>query len=107
MKKKALSLLLAVVLVMSLVPGGAVLALAGEHISVKADAPAEIVITVGQLYTVALSDIFEDSEGHVLSYELNENYGTQTYINDGQFVFNASKPDKYIVTINASCSGGD
>ena len=54
-----------------------------------------------------MSDIFEDGQGHDLSYSLGADYGTQTYIKDGQLVFNASKPDKYIVTINASCSGGD
>lgn len=107
MKKKTLSLLLAVVLVLSLVPGFAAEALGGEHISVKADAPAERTITVGQLCTVMMSDIFEDGQGHDLSYSLGADYGTQTYIKDGQLVFNASKPDKYIVTINASCSGGD
>ena len=53
MKKKTLSLLLAVVVVLSLVPGFAAEALGGEHISVKADAPAERTIT-GLLYTSSL-----------------------------------------------------
>lgn len=129
MKKQILSFLLAVTMVLSLFSPISVFASSindaaeteAEYITVDEEAEqaadAHIIVaesavtaaetTVGALYELDLSTIFTDSEEHVLTYTLDKDYGTQTKIADGKFVFSVSEAGTYNVTITASCEDGD
>lgn len=103
MKKRSLALLLTLALVLSLL-SPAVLAADGAHITVSAGAPTETTLSVGGLFTLDLNTVFTDTQGHTLSYTLDQSYGSQTYIKaDGTLVFSVSEAGVYSPVITASC----
>lgn len=101
---KILSLLLAVVLLFSLVP--AVFAEGGGHITATKQTATEI--TQGQQYTLDLSQVFADSEGHTLSYAVTNDEGNQSTVNlkDGVYYFTSPVTGTYHPTITAQCESG-
>ena len=101
---KILSLLLAVVLLFSLVP--AVFAEGGGHITATKQTATEI--TQGQQYTLDLSQVFADSEGHTLSYAVTNDGGNQstTKLKDGVYYFTSPVTGTYYPTITAQCESG-
>lgn len=71
MHKRILSMLLALVLVLGILPTPAGAAGGeGSHISVLDTAPAAAEVAVGSVYELDLSTVFSDREGHALTYSL-------------------------------------
>ncbi len=71
MRKRILSLLLALTLVLSAGVFGVIPALAADScVSVKADAVTTGEVVAGSLLEIKLTDVFEDTDGHTLTYTL-------------------------------------
>ena len=101
---KILSLFLAAVMLFSLVP--AVFAEGGGHITATEQTATEI--TQGQQYTLDLSQVFADGEGHTLSYAVTNDEGNQSTANlkDGVYYFTSPVTGTYQPTITARCESG-
>lgn len=66
MRKRILSLLLALTLVLSAGVFGVIPALAADScVSVKADAVTTGEVVAGSLLEIKLTDVFEDTDGHI------------------------------------------
>ncbi len=79
----------------------------GCSLSLLSSAPESADVTQGGLYSLDLSTVFSDSEGHSLSYALSGgDFGSQTKITDGVFYFSHPTAGTYQPTITASCSEG-
>ena len=71
MRKRILSLLLALTLALSAGVFGVIPALAADScVSVKADAVTTGEVVAGSLLEIKLADVFEDTDGHTLTYTL-------------------------------------
>lgn len=71
MRKRILSLLLALTLALSAGVFGVIPALAADScVSVKADAVTTGEVVAGSLLEIKLTDVFEDTDGHTLTYTL-------------------------------------
>lgn len=104
MRRKAIGLLLAILFLAAVFP---VSFADASCITVSPSAPANAQINVGVAYTLDLSTVFSDTEGHNLTYTLDQDYGALTYIKeDGVFVFSGRTAGIYTPTIIAGCSGG-
>ena len=108
MHKRILSMLLALVLVLGILPTPAGAAGGeGSHISVLDTAPAAAEVAVGSVYELDLSTVFSDREGHALTYSLGGGaFGEHTKIADGKLYFSVSEPGDYTPVITASCEAG-
>lgn len=107
--KKGLALLLALLMVFSLLP---VSALAADGCLTATGADKTFTAKQGENLTVQLAQYFTDSEGHTLTYTLdNGNYGEHTQIAevDGQqcLSFTNSAMGTYTPTVTATCSNGE
>lgn len=107
--KKGLALLLALLMVFSLLP---VSALAADGCLTTTDAGKTFAAKQGENLTVQLAQYFTDSEGHTLTYTLdNGDYGEHTQIAevDGQqcLSFTNSAMGTYTPTVTAACSNGE
>ena len=107
--KKGLALLLALLMVFSLLP---VSALAADGCLTATDAGKTFAAKQGENLTVQLAQYFTDSEGHTLTYTLdNGDYGEHTQIAevDGQqcLSFTNSAMGTYTPTVTATCSNGE
>ena len=107
--KKGLALLLALLMVFSLLP---VSALAADGCLTATDAGKTFTAKQGENLTVQLAQYFTDSEGHTLTYTLdNGDYGEHTQIAevDGQqcLSFTNSAMGTYTPTVTAACSNGE
>lgn len=107
--KKGLALLLALLMVFSLLP---VSALAADGCLTTTDAGKTFAAKQGENLTVQLAQYFTDSEGHTLTYTLdNGDYGEHTQIAevDGQqcLSFTNSAMGTYTPTVTATCSNGE
>ena len=106
MKKRILSILLAVALLLSV---GVVPARAADScVSVKADAATTAEVVAGDLLEIPLGDIFRDSDGHSLTYTLVNaaQFGTQTKAGGSTLYVSEKDPGTYEPKIKATCSGG-
>ena len=106
MKKRILSILLAVALLLSV---GVVPARAADScVSVKADAATTAEVVAGDLLEIPLGDIFRDSDGHSLTYTLVNaaQFGTQTKVGGSTLYVSEKDPGTYEPKIKATCSGG-
>ena len=86
MRKRILSLLLALTLALSAGVFGVIPALAADScVSVKADAVTTGEVVAGSLLEIKLSDVFEDTDGHTLTYTLTNaaQFSAQTKVKDG------------------------
>lgn len=110
MRKRVLSIILAVSLLLTLFSGLPAFA-AGETehtIAVSDSAPAAVTLSVGKNQTIDLNEVFTDSNGDKMTYTLDKEYGDLTYIkDDGIFNFCVSKAGTYDVTITAKCSADE
>lgn len=108
MHKRILSMLLALVLVLGILPAPAgAVGGEGSHISVLDTAPAAAEVAVGSVYELDLSTVFSDREGHALTYSLGGGaFGEHTKIADGKLYFSVSEPGDYTPVITASCEAG-
>ena len=78
MKRRILSMVLALVMVLGLCPQGFAV---GETDAITVTDPGDFETTTGAQEKIYLDSIFTDSEGHELTYTLSEgDYGTQTKI---------------------------
>ena len=107
--KKGLALLLALLMVFSLLP---VSALAADGCLTATGADKTFTAKQGENLTVQLAQYFTDSEGHTLTYTLdNGDYGEHTQIAevDGQqcLSFTNSAMGTYTPTVTAACSNGE
>lgn len=109
MKKGIVSFLLTMSLLLSAGLLGVISALAVDScVSVKQDAVTTGEVVAGSLLEIRLSDVFEDTGGHALTYTLSNasQFGPQTKIKDGILYVSESKPGIYQPEITAVCSDG-
>ncbi len=109
MKKRILSILLAVTLLLSAGTLGIIPALAADScVSVKADAVTTGEVVAGSLLEIKLGDVFEDTDGHSLTYTLTNaaQFGIQTKISGTSLFVSEKDPGVYEPKVKATCSDG-
>lgn len=109
MRKRILSLLLALTLVLSAGVFGVIPALAANScVSVKADAVTTGEVVAGSLLEIKLADVFEDTDGHTLTYTLTNaaQFSAQTKVKDGSLYVSEKDPGTYAPKVKATCSDG-
>lgn len=111
MKKKLLSLLLVVVMVLGMLPASVlateVLPTDTPCLTVSADAPAAGKTTAGALYELDLATVFSHVGDHEVSYSFASTVSNEhTKIKDGVFYFSAPA-GSYEVTLQAKCADGE
>lgn len=108
MKKRILSILLCLCMVLGMLPLSALAAGAANHLTVLETAPATATVTAGSLYELDLSTVFSDAEGHTLTYTLSGgDFGEHTKITDGKLCFTVSNAGEYKPTVTATCAEGE
>ncbi len=111
MKKRVTSLLLVFAMLLSMLPAMAFAAdeATVEH-AITVSGKTEHTTTQGALLEVKMSELFQDSEGHTMTYTLSEgDYGTQTGIKqdkEGAWELSFTNPNTgtYTPTITATCA---
>ena len=109
MRKRILSLLLALTLAVSAGVFGVIPALAADScVSVKADAVITGEVVAGSLLEIKLADVFEDTDGHTLTYTLTNaaQFSVQTKVKDGSLYVSEKDPGTYTPKVKATCSDG-
>ena len=110
MKKRILSILLAVTLLLSAGTLGIIPALAADScVSVKADAVTTGEVVAGSLLEIKLGDSSsEDTDGHSLTYTLTNaaQFGIQTKISGTSLFVSEKDPGTYEPRVKATCSDG-
>ena len=109
MRKRILSLLLALTLALSAGVFGVIPALAADScVSVKADAVTTGEGVAGSLLEIKLGDIFQDADGHTLTYTLTNaaQLGIQTKISGTSLFVSEKDPGTYNPIVKATCSDG-
>lgn len=109
MRKRIVSLLLALTLVLSAGVFGVIPALAADScVSVKADAVTTGEVVAGSLLEIKLADVFEDTDGHTLTYTLTNaaQFSVQTKVKDGSLYVSEKDPGTYEPKVKATCSDG-
>ena len=109
MRKRILSLLLALTLALSAGVFGVIPALAADScVSVKADAVTTGEVVAGSLLEIKLADVFEDTDGHTLTYTLTNaaQFSVQTKVKDGSLYVSEKDPGTYTPKVKATCSDG-
>ena len=109
MRKRILSLLLALTLALSAGVFGVIPALAADScVSVKADAVTTGEVVAGSLLEIKLADVFEDTDGHTLTYTLTNaaQFSAQTKVKDGSLYVSEKDPGTYTPKVKATCSDG-
>ena len=108
MKKRILSILLCLCMVLGMLPLSAFAVGAANHLTVLETAPATAAVTAGSLYELDLSTVFSDAEGHTLTYTLSGgDFGEHTKITDGKLCFTVSTAGEYKPTVTAACAEGE
>ncbi len=109
MRKRITSLLLALTLVLSAGIFGVIPALATDScVSVKADAVTTGEVVAGSLLEIKLADVFEDTGGHALTYQLAnpDQFSVQTKVKDGVLYVSEKDSGTYEPQVKAVCSDG-
>ena len=108
MKKRILSILLILCMVLSMLPLSAFATDTATHLTVLETAPATATVAAGDLYELDLSTVFADTEGHTLTYALSGgDFGEHTKIADGKLAFTVSTAGEYKPTLTATCTEGE
>ena len=112
MPDRVLAMLLSLVLCLTMVPQLAFATAAAPCVT-GSTGDTEYTVTTGGLLTVYLDELFKDSEGHTMTYQLDTgDYGTQTKIttdkDSGRPCLSFTNPTAgiYTPTITASCPNG-
>lgn len=112
MTDRVLAMLLSLVLCLTMVPQLAFATAAAPCVT-GSTGDTEYTVTTGGLLTVYLDELFKDSEGHTMTYQLDTgDYGTQTKIttdkDSGRPCLSFTNPTAgiYTPTITASCPNG-
>ena len=109
-KSRVLALLLSFVMVLSMLPQ-TIFATADAHITVTEPQAQEI--STGAQLKIYMDEIFTDTEGHGLTYSLDDgDYGQHTKLaqdTDGRWMlsFTNAAAGSYTPTVTATCAGGD
>lgn len=111
MKRRVTSLLLVFAMLLSMLPAMAFAADETTEHAITVSEKTEYTTTQGALLEVKMSELFQDSEGHDMTYTLSEgDYGTQTGIKqkDGAWELSFTNPNTgtYTPTITATCTEG-
>ena len=96
MKKRVLSILLVLTLILGMLPASASAVTGAEStgntpcLAVQQDAPTAGTIKSGEIYDVELADVFSCSENHTVTYGFTTNVESpHNKIKDGKFYFSA------------------
>ncbi|MBR4079211.1 MAG: hypothetical protein IKK29_03265, partial [Christensenellaceae bacterium] len=108
MTKRLWAILLMIVMILGMMPASVFGEDAIEScIAVKADAPATAKVSAGGLYKLNLETVFEDTEGHSLTYSFDTTVKNEhTKISDSLFYFSSPDMGEYDVVLTAKCSDG-
>ena len=108
MKKKLLSLLLAVVMVLGMLPASVFATQVDTPcLTVCDNAPVAGTTTAGKLYELELTSVFSHTADHDVSYSFETTVNNEhTKMKDGVFYFSAPA-GTYEVTLKAKCEGAE
>ena len=106
MKKRLCTLLLALTVLLSALP--MTVWAADQCLSVKAGAVTTGEVVAGSLLEIKLGDIFQDTDGHTLTYTLTNaaQFSVQTKVKDGSLYVSEKDPGTYTPQVKATCSDG-
>ena len=106
MKKRLCTLLLALTVLLSALP--MTVWAADPCVAVKAGAVTTGEVVAGSLLEIKLGDIFQDTDGHTLTYTLTnaDQFSVQTKVKDGSLYVSEKDPGTYEPTVKATCSDG-
>ena len=106
MKKRLCTLLLALTVLLSALP--ITVWAADQCLSVKEDAATTGEVVAGSLLEIKLGDIFQDTDGHTLTYTLTNaaQFSVQTKVKDGSLYVSEKDPGTYTPKVKAVCSDG-
>ena len=106
MRKRILSLLLALTVLLSALP--MTVWAADSCVAVKEGAVTTGEVVAGSLLEIKLTDVFEDTDGHTLTYTLTNaaHFSVQTKVKDGSLYVSEKDPGTYTPKVKATCSDG-
>ena len=106
MRKRILSLLLALTVLLSALP--MTVWAADPCVAVKEGAVTTGEVVAGSLLEIKLADVFEDTDGHTLTYTLTNaaQFSVQTKVKDGSLYVSEKDPGTYEPKVKATCSDG-
>ena len=106
MKKRLCTLLLALTVLLSALP--MTVWAADPCVAVKAGAVTTGEVVAGSLLEIKLGDIFQDADGHTLTYTLTNqaSFGPQTKVAGGTLYVSEKDPGTYEPKVKATCSDG-
>ena len=106
MKKRLCTLLLALTVLLSALP--MTVWAADLCVAVKEGAVTTGEVVAGNLLEIKLGDIFQDADGHTLTYTLTNqaSFGPQTKVAGGTLYVSEKDPGTYEPKVKATCSDG-
>ena len=106
MKKRLCTLLLALTVLLSALP--MTVWAADPCVAVKEGAVTTGEVVAGSLLEIKLTDVFEDTDGHTLTYTLTNaaEFSVQTKVKDGSLYVSEKDPGTYTPEVKATCSDG-
>lgn len=106
MKKRLCTLLLALTVLLSALP--MTVWAADPCVAVKAGAVTTGEVVAGNLLEIKLGDIFQDADGHTLTYTLTNqaSFGPQTKVAGGTLYVSEKDPGTYEPKVKATCANG-
>lgn len=106
MKKRLCTFLLALTVLLSALP--MTVWAADQCVAVKEGAATTGEVVAGSLLEIKLGDIFQDTDGHTLTYTLTNqaNFGTQTKVAGSTLYVSEKDPGTYKPIVKATCSDG-
>ena len=106
MRKRILSLLLALTVLLSALP--MTVWAADSCVAVKEGAVTTGEVVAGSLLEIKLTDVFEDTDGHTLTYTLTNaaQFSVQTKVKGGSLYVSEKDPGTYTPEVKATCSDG-
>ena len=106
MKKRLCTLLLALTVLLSALP--MTVWAADPCVAVKAGAVTTGEVVAGSLLEIKLGDIFQDADGHTLTYTLTNaaQFSSQTKVKNGSLYVSEKDPGTYTPQVKATCSNG-
>lgn len=106
MKKRLCTLLLALTVLLSALP--MTVWAADPCVAVKEGAVTTGEVVAGNLLEIKLGDIFQDTDGHTLTYTLTNaaQFSSQTKVKNGSLYVSEKDPGTYMPKVKATCSDG-
>ena len=106
MRKRILSLLLALTVLLSALP--MTVWAADSCVAVKEGAVTTGEVVAGSMLEIKLTNVFEDTGGHTLTYTLTNaaQFSAQTKVKGGSLYVSEKDPGTYTPEVKATCSDG-